>query len=93
MHTCRSCEEARHFIACVGSSSGGLDLIGAPLVALNINRYNSRDGRSILIHLTLIKARALIGDRLDLKSTVSTRDDPRNFNPPPHIVSRVVKTK
>ena len=34
-------EEAHHFIACIGSSLGSLDLIGGPLVAMNLDRYNS----------------------------------------------------
>ena len=35
------CEEACRFIACVGSSSGGLDLIGGRLAAMNLDHYNS----------------------------------------------------
>ena len=60
---------------------------------INRDRYNSIDGRLILIHLTPIKACALIGDRVDLKSTALTHDDPSDFNPTPCIVSRVLKQK
>ena len=67
--------------------------IRGPSDASNLNRYNCGDGRSILIHLTPIKARALIGDRVDLKSTALTRDDPRDFNATLRIVPRVLKTK
>ena len=46
MHPSRSCEEVRRFVSFVGSSSDGHDLIGGPLVTMNLDRYKSlMDGR------------------------------------------------
>ena len=75
--------------AFVGSSSDGLDDSMSPPIVINLNRYNSVDGRSRLIvraSLKLIKkARALIGDPVDLASIVSTRDNLRAFDPTPCV--------
>ena len=48
----RSCEKALRFRLPVGSSSNDLDLIGDPSDALNVDRYNSFDGRFGSIHLS-----------------------------------------
>ena len=37
------CEEKRHFITCVGSSSDGLDDLMSPPIAINLNRFNLVD--------------------------------------------------
>ena len=41
MHPRCACEEVRHLIAFVGSSSDGLDDLMIPLIAINLDRYNS----------------------------------------------------
>ena len=41
MHPHQVKEEARHFNPSVGSSSNDRDLIGGPLVEMNLDRYNS----------------------------------------------------
>ena len=38
-------EEEHYFDPFVGSSSGGLDKLMSPPIAINLNRYNSVDGR------------------------------------------------
>ena len=40
-----ACEEMRRFDPSVGSSLGGLDQSEGPLITLNLDRYNSVDGR------------------------------------------------
>ena len=42
----RLCEEKRCFDPSFGSSSGGLDNSMSPLITINLDRYNSVDGRS-----------------------------------------------
>ena len=44
----RSCEEKRHFDPSVGCLSGGLDNSMSPPIAINLDHYNSVDGRSRL---------------------------------------------
>ena len=46
-------EEVRRFDPSVGSSSNDRDLSEGPSVASNLNRYNSGDGRSQLLHLKI----------------------------------------
>ena len=49
-----------HETAFVGSSSNGLnDPMSSP-IAMNLDRYNSRDGQSMCFHLIFIKARVLL---------------------------------
>ena len=69
MHPRLAFEEVRHFDPCVGFSSNDDDTSRSSPIAINLGHYNSGDGRSICIHLTPFKARALIGDHVDLKST------------------------
>ena len=44
----RSCEEKRRFNPSVGSSSSGLDNSMSLPIVINLDRYNSVDGRSRL---------------------------------------------
>ena len=63
-----------HETAFVGSSSDGLDDPMSSPIAMNLDRYNSRDGRSMCFHLMFIKSTCVIGDQVDLVSTASTHD-------------------
>ena len=48
MRPSRACEENRHFIAFVGSSSDDRDKSRGPSIAINRDRYKSLDGPSRL---------------------------------------------
>ena len=49
MRPCCMFEEMCRFDPSVGSSSGGLDQLEGPPIAINCDRYNSSDGPSRLI--------------------------------------------
>ena len=82
-------EEMRRLISCVGSRSGDHDLIGDPSDALNVDCYNSLDLQFRWFHLSLNLVTCLILDRVDLASTASTQDIPRDLHLMIHVTPRI----